>query len=954
LKTMDHERWQTLNRLFLEAVNLGGEELEIFLTEKCSGNPELLNELRSLLDIHKKSGPLDTSLDKIAGQILQQFTYTGRKDNLVGPYKLIKELGTGGMGSVYLAERADGQYEHRVAVKFLLAGFTTDEQNRRFLTERQILATLQHENIARLLDGGVTDDNQPYFVMEHIEGEPLTEYSDNHKLSIRQRLNLFLKVCDAVQYAHRKLVVHRDIKPSNILVTGEGLVKLLDFGIAKMLRPDEDPLTTLGLTQPGLLPLTPSYASPEQIRGGPITTASDIYQLGLVLHELLTGCRPYDISGRSPAEIERIVCEEEPVRPSTALTTKSRDAIGTSDFDLRKISRDRTTNPEQLGKVLRGDLDMIILKALHKEHERRYATVGEFADDLRRYLDKRPVRARPETLRYRTGKFLRRNRISVAAVIFVFISLLGGIIGTSYQAHIAANERDRARIEAAKAERVSSFLIDLFRISDPGEARGQAVTARELLEKGAMQMDEELRDEPEIRATMLHVIGIVYRNLGLYDDSRNLLEEAVRLRRQTLGTRSAEVAMSLNSLGTVFHELGEADSAEVLFREALAIQRAIPAISESDLGTTLQNLGLALQIKGEYAAAEELYRESLSYRTLDEEPDESIAIRLTNLGWCLKVQGKLEGADSAFAAALAIRRELYEAPHPSIAKSLHSHASLLIQKGDFDEAEKAAREALAMRQAVLDEDHPDLADDFLTLAGVLKNKGDDGEAEQMYHRALRILKNSFGEDHLSVARVTNDLGTLLDDRGDYAGAEPLFRRAVEIYRTRLGDEHPFVGIVTRNVAAVLHGQGEYDEAERLYEIALRILQSSWGDDHINTANVRSDLGRLTFDRGDYATAELHLRGSLATQEQILPEGHWRISFTKGLLGHTLARLHRYDEGEILLLESYEELVSSLGPHHRRARLMLTRVVDLYDMWGKETEFNRYRDLLAQVDNKLYD
>ena len=444
------ERWQQADAVFSEALDLPPEKRAAFLDEACAGDADLRREVERLFEADAQAGLfLETPSDwfdapRLPGPGVAAEGDRARRAVLgqqVGPYRLLDEIGHGGMGTVYLAERADGQFEQQVALKLVRSGVATDEALRRFRLERQILAGLHHPHVARLLDGGVTEDGTPYFVMEYVAGIPIDRYCDEHRLSIAERLRLFCTVCAAVQYAHQNLVVHRDLKPSNILVTDDGQVKLLDFGIARLLDPEARTLSP-ALTQTGLRLMTPEYASPEQVRGEPVGTASDGYQLGVLLYELLTGHRPYRLPGRLLHHIERIVCEEMPTRPSTAVVQIEEVEVsgdgGTQSITPEQVSRARSTSIERLRRRLAGDLDNIVLMALRKEPARRYASVGNLEADIQRHLTGLPVRARPDTLVYRATKFVRRNWIGVAATLLVMLSLVAGLTVALWQARIAA------------------------------------------------------------------------------------------------------------------------------------------------------------------------------------------------------------------------------------------------------------------------------------------------------------------------------------------------------------------------------------------------------------------------------------------------------------------------------------------------------------------------------------
>ncbi|CAN5480125.1 hypothetical protein BH23BAC3_BH23BAC3_24080 [soil metagenome] len=502
---MANKKWHKVKQIFSEALELNPGDRERFVKDACGDDKDLLTEVQSLLAAYEKSGPLDKSPENLKKTVFTRPKNPTFKNQVVGNYKIIRALGHGGMGSVFLAERSDGQYDQRVALKLLRTGFTSENQTRRFLAERQILATLVHKNIARLIDGGLTEQGQPWFAMEYVDGFPIDKYCDTNQLTVKERLKLFKDVCNAVQFAHQKLIVHRDLKPSNIFVEENGTVKLLDFGIAKALKPDEILSGQIPITKTGLLPLTPAYASPEQIRGDSITTSSDIYQLGVMLYELLTGFTPYNVSGRSPSEIEQLICESTPTRPSTAITKlPDRD----SDTTTQQICTARKTEPDELQRLLRGEMDTIILKAMHKEPERRYESAGQLAADIHNYLNGKPVTAHPDSVAYRVRKFIQRHKIGVASAATIILLLLGYALTITYHSQQTQAALEQARQETAKAEQITGLLMDMFEASDPSESLGENITARQLLESGIRQV-EQLQEQPEVQAQMLDLTGRV-------------------------------------------------------------------------------------------------------------------------------------------------------------------------------------------------------------------------------------------------------------------------------------------------------------------------------------------------------------------------------------------------------------------------------------------------------------
>ena len=474
---MDQNRWAKIEKLFERAVELNEQERIEYLKNECGDDYELFQEINSLIEADLKSHPIFDS-PQPALEIPENLKYEGK---IIGSYKIVKQIGLGGMGSVYLAERADGQFEQKVALKLIKPGNNSFEIIKRFQAERQILARLQHPNIARLLDGGITNEGLPYFTMEYVEGDSIDVYCDKNKLSIKERLELFITVCNAVNYAHQNLIIHRDLKPGNIYITKDGRVKLLDFGISKVFTEDETDGSTR-MTQTGLFIMTPEYAAPEQIRGETVSTATDIYALGLILFQLLTGAFPYKLNSFAPLELEKVICLTDPAKPSTVITRSTKTTNDAEKTEAEKIFTTRNIEPSNLKKLLIGDLDNICMMALRKEPANRYNSVEQFKDDVSKYLIGLPVIARTPTIKYRTQKFIRRHYLILSAATLTV--LLVAVLTTVYFIQLK-DERDKAKLEAQKAEQVSQFLESIFKVADPSESRGDTITAKELLDRGA-------------------------------------------------------------------------------------------------------------------------------------------------------------------------------------------------------------------------------------------------------------------------------------------------------------------------------------------------------------------------------------------------------------------------------------------------------------------------------------
>jgi serine/threonine-protein kinase len=732
---MDPGLWRRVEELFHAALERQGEERRRFLAEACADRPALLAEVEGLLAA--ETGAQEGWIEEAIRGALALADGDAPAEEIparIGPYRVLRPLGRGGLSDVYLAERVEEGVRVEVAVKVVRRGLDTRDVLARLRRERWILARLDHSNIARLLDGGSTESGAPYFVLEAIDGEPIDRYCEGRQLDIAARLELFRDVCAAVAHAHRNLVLHRDLKPSNVLVTPAGVAKLLDFGIAKVLDPEHPEEAPPTRTAAGLRLFTPAYASPEQVRGLPLTTATDVYSLGVLLYRLLTGRSPYQVTGRHAEEVERSVWEADPPRPSAAVT------------DPRRRRR------------LAGDLDTIVLKALRKEPERRYASVEQLADDLRRHLAGLPVRARPDTAAYRLSTFARRHQRALAAAaagLVVAASLVG------FHTLRLTEERNRARVEASSKARVLEFLVSLFEESDPSRSRGRDLTAREILERGAARIGEGLGDEPEARATLLDVLGRVHQSLGLYDTAEEQLREALRLRTAALGGEHPEVAASLNTLGDLLYERGDTEEAERLVRDALEIRRAAFGPAHETVAESLNDLAALALARGEVETAEELLGQ-----------------------------------------ALALRRGLFGDDHPRTAASLRNLAAVLHQgKRDLAAAEPLYREALAIQRRRLDGGDPQVAVTLVNLARLLDELGDGAAAEPLYREALAIQRRALGAAHPDVTWTMNNLGVLLVRLGRREEAERLYRQALAAVPQGGGD--PRIATALRDNLAAL-------------------------------------------------------------------------------------------------------------------------------------------------------
>ncbi len=929
---MNGERWQEIEALFQQAAELTAPQRRPFLDRACNGDDELRRQVESLL---AADGAADGFLEQPALEALDapptDGAETASAGRSVGPYKLLRQLGEGGMGTVYLAVRADDEYRQEVALKIFAWGRERRDLVRRFRTERQILASLQHPSIASLLDGGTTEDGLPYLVMEQIEGEPIDRYCDRQRLTVGERIELFRTLCAAVQYAHRALVVHRDIKPSNVLVNGDGVPKLLDFGIAKLVDPEGFP-ETVERTVTGQRLMTPRYASPEQVRGEAVTTASDVYSLGVLLYELFTGTSPYRVGCRRTRVLERAVLGEEPERPSAAVGRAGVEGEAAPETRCRA----RGTRPERLRRHLAGDLDNIVLKALRKEPERRYGSVEQLAEDLRRYQQGLPVLARRPTFAYRSGKFLQRHRFgALAAAAFV-------VLGLAFGANLSI-ERDQARRERDKAQAVATFLEEIFQGSDPGKARGEAVTAREILDRGAERIDRELADQPGVHSALCRSIGNVYHSLGLYEQADSLLRRSLDLRLQIHREGDhPEVVESLYDLALLRRSQSDLDGAETLLRRVLEARRRSPDRTGDVLAPVLADLGLVLGMKSQYGDAEPLLREALALRRqLYEDRHPEVAESLNDLGRVLRETGELDDAEEIYRQALSIRRQSFGELHPDVVASTTDLAEVLHRKGELDGAETLYRESLDIARRLYGGDHPDVVEVLGNLAVVYGMRGDYETAEPIFREVVEMNRRLLGDRHRRVARSLNNLGRLLREKGDLAAAEEIYGQSLELYRQALGDQHPEVASQVYNLAWVLADRGDPRAAERLFRQALEIHRRKVGEEHHDVGLTLIGLGAARLAGGDPVSAEPLLRRGLDVLRRTLPE-HWQTAVSASHLGACLTALRRFDEAEALLVSSYDTLVEKRGPEHRGTVAARQLLIELYDAWDRPREAARYR------------
>lgn len=764
---------------------------------------------------------MNDSLDHTTGREL------GNHPDRIGPYRIRRVLGEGGMGIVYEAEQTE-PLVRRVALKIIRLGMDTVEVVDRFITERQALAVMDHPTIAKAFDAGATEQGRPYFVMELVRGVPLTDYCDTHKLSTRDRIKLFIEICNGVQHAHQKGVIHRDLKPSNLLVTlqdDKPSPKIIDFGIAKAM--DHRLTDRKFATELGQLVGTPAYMSPEQaeMSGLDIDTRSDIYSLGIVLYELLAGTLPFDPGGldRGAMIAQHVLREKEAPTPSHRF-----ESLG----GLRNhVAQMRHTTPVELRKELKGDLDWIVLKAIEKDRTRRYETASALALDLQRLLDNEPISARPPSTTYRMGKFIRRNRLAVAAGAVAVVALVGGSIALAMLATRASRARDQAELEAAKATSINNFMIDMIGSADPWQVPGKKATVEDALELAIKKLPTSFKDQPLVLASVQQAIGTAYLNLGRLKEAEPLLVAAVEGRRKALGDKDhEEIADGLSSLGALRRDQGQYDSAGAAFTEALEIRRRLAHGTDNDLvALALMNLAELHGIQGEYPRADSLGRQALEMRRRMM-PADSLPLMATTrmVGGFNTMLGNLDVAESLATRVVDVMRKKLDPNDPQLATAINDLALTKMYLKHYPEAEKLAREAVRIDSATFGPNHPVLAQNLENLGNIFYSSGRYADALEMLRQTMLIRRAALGDSHEVIARSTYNMASVTNVMGDHAKAEALFLESIRRFTAALGPTSPMVVQATIGYARSLYEQKKYAQAESVMHDAFQRGEKSQG------------------------------------------------------------------------------------------------------------------------------
>jgi len=863
---LNPDRWDRVQHLFDRAADLPHDQRTAFLTRECAGDDELKAMVSDLLSAITRSDQLFHQAIAPAFQASFGGAATEPGSRL-GPYEILEKLGEGGMGQVFRARRDDEVFQKDVAIKIVPAAFASPAMVERFRSERRILAALEHPNIARVLDGGSTSEGAPYLVMEYVAGLPLLQHCEQHALSIRERVKLFRSVCDAVQYAHENLIVHRDLKPANVIVATDGTAKLLDFGIAKLLQPDS--MTGGQHTRPFERMMTPEYASPEQIRGEAVTTATDVYSLGAMLYELLAKKRPFTFGSHTFGEIERTVCEQ----------------------DAPPLG--------ELRRELEGDLENIVAKAMRKLPAQRYRSAGQLSEDLGRYLDGFPIQARPDSARYKMGKFVRRHRIAMTALAAAIVALAAFMT-------LLIRERNRTERERAAAERVVQFLVGSFRVADPSVNNGKQATARNILDSGVAGIESELHDQPETMGRMLATMGEVYGVIGEQKLAQQLLERAVAM-------------------------------------QSDPVQRV----------AALKRLGQVQTTNGQWAVGEQTLRQAaaqMKSNTVEH------AAALSALASNLRMQGKLDDAEATVQQALGTMRRLQGEQHPDTADCLGIWAQIRYDRRDFDGALQRHRQALTIEEKAFGPVHRRIALRLNVIGAALLQTRDFQSSQQTVLRALEVFRKLYGDKQQDVATAWNDLSVIYSRQGKYEEAALANTEALRIYRVLNGDRHPFVAAALANLAQTRRRQGDVEQASSLITEALEIAEQTAGSENLEYAFTAYLAGVLDLDRGAFKDAEQHLREAARVRAKLQGPDHDTVLVVEGYLATAMQA-----KGDRAGAQAIYKRLGSIGEKRKQPQSlwyitghigMAETSADAADWKGVETALATLQPVAAKAHSSL--
>ncbi|HEV8042535.1 MAG TPA: serine/threonine-protein kinase [Bryobacteraceae bacterium] len=841
---MEAERWEEIKRLYHAALELEKSRWPAFLEQASAGDQALAREVLSLLAQSEGTASfLDAPAIEVAARSMS-VECASLSLTTIGRYRINRLIGEGGMGAVYEAEQEEPR--RRVAVKVIKPGLATPERLRRFRQESQALGRLQHPGIAQIYEANSADTGfgpQPYIAMEFIHGLPLQRYAESHRLSTREKLLLIAKICDAVEHAHQRGLIHRDLKPGNILVDELGQPKILDFGVARVVEDPSDPTVHTSL---GQIIGTLAYMSPEQVQGDPleVDTRSDVYSLGVILYELLSGRLPYDVSHRQLPEAVHTIREDEPE-------------------SLSSISRN-----------YRGDIETLVRKALEKDKSRRYASAADLGADIQRYLRDEPIVARPPSAGYQLQKFALRHRVAVAVASGAFLLLLAFAVVQAVQLRRTTEERDRANRERDRATRITNFMTRMFKVSDPSEARGNSVTAREILDKASTDMVAGLSKDPEVQAQMLQVIAGTYANLGLYARAEELARHALAERQRVLGPGDPKTIESMAQLGWILDRGGHPPEGEKLERSALAGQRRVLGPDNPATLETEDHLALTLQDQGRINEAEQLEREVLEVATrkLGTENVQSLQA-MSNLGGILWDKGRYAESEQEYRQVIDVGRRVWGPNHPETLKAISNLALVIQSRGGLAEAEQMDRDVLALAQRVFGPEHRFTTGVMYNLAGVIGSQGRLADAEKLFRQTLAIQLRTLGADHQRTLGTKADLADMLFSEGRLHEAENLQRETLAVETRVLDPEHPGLLNLQSSLAKTLIGEGRYTEAENLARNSFESQRRKLGAYHPSTLNALQQLGTAMSHNHRYGEAAKLFREVIEKEDRNPNQGN---------------------------------------------------------------------------------
>lgn len=845
----DAHRWERVQALFHAALDRPEAEREAFLVAACGNDDALRTEVLALIAADAEPGSiLDRGVATIARDVLDRPVDTSLPTQTFGAYRVVGLLGEGGMGVVYHAVHRE--IGSQAAIKILRDASLSPARRARFSSEQRLLGQLDHASIARIYDADTLPDGTPWFVMEYVDGVPLGRYCTEHECSTRERLELFRTVCLAVQHAHQHAIVHRDLKPSNILVKPDGSVKLLDFGISKQLEGDEPAVDP---TRTGFGLMTPAYAAPEQFTGGPIGIHTDVYALGVVLYELLAGRLPFDLSDRTPGEMEAMVATQEPDKPSVAARVAGPGATASrAEWD---------------------DLDVLCLTAMHKDPARRYRTVDALVRDVDRFLAGEALEARPDSFRYRTSKFTRRHWRPLTAAAVVLAVLAGVVIFYTVRLTIARNV---AIAGAARTQRIQRFMTNLFEGGDPDAGPSDSLRVVTLIDRGVEQA-RGLEAEPAVQAELLQTLGTAYRGLGRLEQADSLLRLSLDRRRAALGPDNADVAHGLIALGLLRADQAQLDEADSLVKLGYAmIKRHVPP-GDPAIAAAATAHGQVLELRGEYDRAIPLLEESVRLQEVGGKDSPDLAASLSALANTLFYAGRYGGSDSLNERVLAMSRRMYGAHHPAVANDLINIGAIRFELGHYDEAERYFKQALEINRAWYGDDHPETASNYTMLARAILFLNRFDEATKLLQHSLAIQEHVYGPVHPKVASTLNEIGNIALQQDRYDEAEAAFRRMAAIYKQVYNDKHYLICIAESNLASVYLARKQYPQAEALFRDVIARYSGLLAPDHMNVGISRIKLGRTLVREKRFADAVKETR---AGYEIVVKQSDPAISFLR--------------------------------------------------------------------------